>query len=313
MAGRTAWALITIAAVALGGCSWRLETEIAPTPTADAATAARDDAARAEAAIQDALAAAGSVTGPLAQYAAAAAPVHLETLGGVYIPYPDITPSPSPSPAPTLPLAAAVTAARDLALDLAFADSESEAAFLYGAIGLGYALALWLEDAPAPVDGGPAPIETRPLPGPHGTDTLVPEASDLTAQQIADLALAHDKARFLFEVIAARESDAARADALAKARVHAERAEALVQLAGVDPREPIYQIPDAEVASSEARRDAERAALQAMGWTYMTLTSGASADDRAWLMSAAFDAYAASSLVEGFAIAQIPVLPGASR
>lgn len=305
MAGLTAKALIAAtcaASLTLTGCTWRWETEPVPTPTADAVTAARDDAARAEQRVLEALESSSSGNPMLRSYAATAATTHLEVLGGVYVPYPLATATTSPEPA--LPLLDAVKQAAQSALDKAFADSTSDAALLYGSMALGWSLAVWLEGEPEAVVGEYA------LPGVYGSSDLTPATTNLDARTIADLAIAHDQARFLYEVVAARETETARADALARARIHADRSLALTTIAGIDERQPIYQLPDALVASAESRRDATRDAEQALGWTYMTLTSGVGSDDRAWLMSAAFDAYASSALIEGFSIDEIPVLPG---
>src|SRR5690606_30682462 len=130
----------------LAGCSWRLETEPAPTPTADAVQAARDLAARNEAAIIDALggpAPEGSGREALQTIEGLAAPTHLTVLGGVYEPYPSASPSPSvgAGPVDAPDLRAAVLTARDDALALAFASSETDAGFFAGSVGFTHAFA----------------------------------------------------------------------------------------------------------------------------------------------------------------------------
>jgi hypothetical protein len=139
---------------------------------------------------------------------------------------------------------------------------------------------------------------------------LVPEASALDADVLSDLAVRHDQARFTYEVIAARESGVRRALALERAAQHRNRSDALVALAGTDARTPVYELPNALIADEASRDTAARSTEQSLGWRYMELTSGSGADDRAWLMSAAFDAYAASASLPGFVIAEFPVLPG---
>lgn len=302
--------------VVLAGCDWRLETEEVPFPTPDAATIARDQAALAEAAVLDAIeahsrgdvreAALAGLVGPVAKQ-------HLALLGGVYVEFPDASPSPSATPVSGLSVEQAVTAARDLAILHAYEDSRSEAGFFAGVRGFTYAFALWyaasVEDSAA--GGSPLLGEERMFPSSTPLDaTALPEVTDLSALALADLALAHDKARFLYEVLAARSADQARIDALTRAEIHANRAEALATVAGIDPREPIYSLPDASVNSSDQRAATARATEQALGWRYLELTFGVDNYDRAWLLNAAFDAYTASVAVGGFTVAEFPVLPG---
>jgi hypothetical protein len=139
---------------------------------------------------------------------------------------------------------------------------------------------------------------------------LVPEASGLAPGALAELAVWHDKARFTYEVIAAREVGARRALALERASLHGDRSDALTSLAGSDPRTPVYELPNAKVTDEAARDATARESESAIGWRYMELTSGVGAADRAWLMSAAFDAYAAAATLPGFESSQFPVLPG---
>lgn len=324
MAGRLRGARRVTAAVVLmtmlAGCSWRLETEPVPTPTADAAQAARDLAARNEAAIIAALgepATEGSGREALEALEGVVAAAHLSILGGVYEPYPSASPSPSPqpSPLPSPDLRAAVLAARDDALALAFASSETDAGFLAGSVALTHTFAAWYAGV---LDAQAAGIvisvdEPRSLPGAYGEGVpLVPEATSLDPDAVAELALRHDQARFLYEVIAARESGEARTRALVSARGHGDRAEALVELSGVDLRTPVYELPQTAISTAEDRLAAQRLTEQGLGWAYMALTYGVDAPDRAWLMAAAFNAYTASALVPGFTVAEFPILPGAA-
>lgn len=319
MAGR-AWraavaAVATAAVLATAACDIRLETDPLVTPTPDAVTVARDLAALQEADIVAALAApatGGPGDGALRAIESAAAPAHLEVLGGVYVAYPGAAPEPSADPIPDL--RTAVTVARDRALAQAFAESETDAGFLAGIRGFTHAFALWhagVLDARAANVAVPVVAE-RTLPGPWGDGvTLVPETSAVGSQALAELAVLHDQARFTYEVIAARESGVRRDRALQRARLHRDRSDALAYLAGVDERLAVYELPGARVADAAARDETARDTELALGWRYMALTSGASAVERSWLMSAAFDAYAAAAMTEGFAAAHFPVLPGA--
>ena len=318
-------ARVAIVAVALASltsaCDWRVETGPSPTPTADAATAARDAAALNEAAIILALevpAAIGSGREALAAMEGAAAPAHLDILGGVYEPFPSATASPEPTPAAgdadRGDLRAAVLTARDQALDAAFAASATDGGFLAGSMGFTHAFALWFA---AVTDARAAGVEVpvvaeRTLPGPHGDGvSLVPTSTELDAAALSKLAVLHDQARFAYEVIAARETGAQRALALEAAAKHRARSDALTALAAQDERTPVYELPGILIDSPESRAATARHTEQALGWAYLELTSGVSAEDRAWLMSAAFDAYAAGAALPGFTVAEFPVLPGA--
>jgi hypothetical protein len=312
----------------LAGCSWRLESEPAPTPTADAVQAARDLAARNEAAVIAALgepAAASSGREALQTLEGVAAPTHLNVLGGVYEPYPSALPSPDPSPSPspsvgpspepTPDLRAAVLTARDDALALAFEVSDTEAGFLAGSMGFTHAFAAWYASVlDAQAAGIEIPvIQERTLPGRFGESVpMVPETTGISADAVAELALRHDQARFVYEVIAARDSGADRESALANALKHRERSDALVALCGIDLRTPVYELPDAKISTLEDRYAARRLTEQGLGWAYLALTDGVDPSERAWLMSAAFDAYSASALIPGFSVAEFPVLPGAA-
>jgi hypothetical protein len=307
-------ATAALATLGLVACDIRVETAVSPTPTADAATAARDRAARHEAAIVAAVGeptVTGSGRAELAAIEALAAPAHLDVLGGVYEPFPDATESPKASA--TSDLHSAVTTARDDALDLAFDSSDSPAGFLAGSIGLSHAFALWhagVVDARRAGVSVPIVAE-RALPGPYASALpIAPAASALSPQQLAELAVRHDQARFTYEVIAARETGARRTAALQRAQIHRERSDVLTSLAGIDDRTPVYELPQALIADEAARDEAARATEQGLGWLCMELTSGANSQDRQWLMSAAFDAYAASATLPGFVTAEFPVLPG---
>lgn len=320
MAGRARWGLAALIAVSmawcLAACDVRLESAPESTPTADSATAARDLAARHEAAIIAALGSPmveGAGREALDAMESLAAPVHLDVLGGVYEPFP--SPSPSVDSGDRIPgdLRTVVTVARDDALELAFASSDTPAGFLAGSMGFSHTFGLWFAGVLDAQRAGVAVpvVAERTLPGPHGESVaLVPENSALAPELLADLAVQHDKARFTYEVIAARESGARRALALERASLHRDRSDDLASLAGTDDRTPVYELPHALVADEATRDATARTTEQALGWRYMELSSGVTAADRAWLMSAAFDAYAASAMLPGFAVSEFPVLPG---
>lgn len=300
----------------LAACDIRVETAPQPTPTADAAQAARDAAARYEAAIIAALGAqtaTGSGREALDGLESVAAPVHLDVLGGVYEPFPQATPSPETAPQPG-DLHGAVLAARDNALDQAFTDSTSDAGFLAGSMALTHAFAVWHAGV---VDAQRAgveiePIAYRPLPGAFGLATPdIPAGTAVAGDALADLAVRHDQARFAYEAMAAREAGARRTTALERAERHRDASDRFAQLVtGMDPRTPVYELPNASIVDEAARDATARSLEQTLGWRYMELTSGASAEDRLWLMNAAFDAYAGSALMPGFTLAEFPVLPG---
>lgn len=321
MAGRAARAAlvasVTGLTLVLAACDIRLETDPLVTPTADAATAARDLAALQESAIVTAASVTSADDGSgeafLLAVESSAAPLHLAILGGVYVPFPDATPAPD-ADARASDLRSAVMAARDEALERAFTDEDPEVAFLAGSRGFTHAFALWYAGA---LDAHQAGViiprlAERTLPGPWGEDVpLVPESTGVAAADIAGLAVMHDQARFTYEVIAARETGARRTLALEQARAHRERSDALAALAGIDERTAIYELPLALVAGEALRDVTARDTELALGWRYMELTEAVvRAQDRRWLMSAAFDAYAKAALTPSFTAANFPVLPG---
>lgn len=255
------------------------------------------------------------------------APQHLDAIGGVYV----ATPSPEPSPSPFLgPLDVAVAQARDGALVTAQSTTDDDLALLQSSIALAHAFALWWEqdgdlaasdlaasytdgeDSASEASATPAPASERPLPTAVDLGELfTPESTLLPTGALGDLAVEHDKARFLYEVIAARATGTERQNALARRDVHAARAEALGTLAGDDDhRQVLYDVPRAEVDDAEARAATAMATEFALGATYSSLLDGVEPSDRGWLLNCAFDAYAAGALQPGFALAQFPALPG---
>ena len=273
----------------VSGCGVRWETEPSPAPSPDATTVLRDSLADSENVVAGA--AAGSAL-PIAGRASKSAEAHLTALGGVYVAYPGTTPTPSPSPEPLRSVADAIADARAHAEEVAAQAADPDLAFLAASIELEWALVEWAS--------GPAPA--TPLGPPNATE--VPDPA------LTELVLAHDEARFAYETLAAQESGADRDAALARARFHGDRADALVTLVAVDPRTPLYQLRDADLTDPDARDALARSLELDLGWRYASLMDGVTAADRAWLFDGAFDAYTTAGRLEGFTFGDIPTLPG---
>lgn len=290
-------------------------------PSADEVTLERDGAAQREQHILEALGAgvAGDESASdLASIEAPAAVAHLDALGGVYLP----TPSPAPSPSPfTDTLEAAVMQARDGALETAQTTADDNLAVLQSVMGLTHAFALWwAQDADVTPNPDPSPtasaqpvpttVAERTLPSSVDLgDALVPSATDISPVILGELAVEHDKARFMYELIAARSTGNAQRDALARRDIHQARSNAFLALPDVaDNRAVLYNIPLADVADATMRATTARDAELALGWRYAELLAG-NADDHGWLLNAAFDAYSAGALLPGFEPHDFPVLP----
>ncbi len=176
------------------------------------------------------------------------------------------------------------------------------------------------ESEPLPGDDGAAPFPladgTAASAGSAGSAGFAPVASTgLSVEQLTALALAEDEARFAYETLAAQEFVQRRDEALSRSRLHAERSDALaavltVDLKGEDPRTPLYQLRDANLLDFDSRRALERSIETDLGARYAALLDGASAAEAAWLLNAAFDAYARAMATDGFATADLPTLPG---
>jgi len=303
---RTAVAATLVLAV-LAGCAWRLETPPIPQRTPTPEVVLRDEAAVREEAVTRARGA-----GLLAEIQEAAAPVRLDVLGGVYVATPSPTATPEPSATVPPELDEATEAARDGALEAAAAADGSDAslAFLLRSIALSHALALGVEAAG---DGEPGD-RTMPSAVDVG-DALLPEdGTSLDADVIAGLAVEHDRAAFAYEVGAARAAGDERARALERARQHRARADALVELPGVeDLRAELYDVAPASIATRKARAATALELETGIGWNYAALLDGATADDAAWLLNAAYDAYCDAASLSAFTAADVPALPGLER
>jgi len=248
-------------------------------------------------------------SGALAGAEAADAPVRLAALGGVY---PVWTPVPSASPtteAPAPELRGSVVAARDAALTCALATDDETLAALCASIAVSHAVTLFAADLADVAAAAPEVIDRSVV---DGNPSLSPPASTaVSADDLSRLALEHDRARYLYEVAAARESGDRRDRALARAGLHRVRADALLAVTGTtDRREATYAVTSAEVLGAENRDAAERGAERALGANYASLLAAAAVGDRPWLMNASYDAYTATAALPGAIAADVPALPG---
>ncbi|WP_062460504.1 DUF4439 domain-containing protein [Demequina soli] len=295
-------ALAGVLAVATAGCDVRLETppieRRTPTPT----VALRDEAAVREQAVADA-AEPGSVEATLA-------PERLAALGGVYLATPGATPSPSvsPSAAPSLAdtVEAAITGALDGA-DAADQDDPSLAAMLRS-IALSHAV---IADA-ADVAGAAPQERAMPHVGDDAAGPWAPhDGTAVSASRLAELAVAHDRAAFAYEVAAAKASGKERERALARERIHAQRAAAILALPGVeDDRASLYDVPPAGMDTPAERAASEIAIETDLAGRYAALIDGASTADLAWILDASYDAWMQAASLTGFDATTIPALPG---
>jgi hypothetical protein len=308
-----AGALVVALAATVGGCGWRAETEPPTWPSPDPITLERDAAALREYQVTAQL---GEITAgtaysvTLSSLETRFASAHLEALGGVYFAYPE-----DEILVLEQSLERAVREARDGALNVAVHTDDADLAALLCSIGLSHALALWYSSVTGAQYAGVeilpgAEHELPEIPGVEDAP-LVPNTTELEAQEIMELAVAHDQARYLYETIAARSIGAERAVALARWEIHLERARALVALSGVeDQRDAVYSLTAASVTGTEAQAATARAMEQSIGARYASAAGAAARTDRLWLVNAAFEAYAASALLPGFIVEEFPVFPG---
>jgi hypothetical protein len=320
MTKRLTWGIAALVTVVLGlsGCSWRMETPPPEWPSPDPVTVMRDEAAQREQAVVDATEADGPSTQAtvLAQIESSAAPERLAALGGLYVPYPDSSPSPTASAVPVR-ASDAVTQARDGHLADALVAEDADLAALLTSAGLSHALAswyaIWVDDrvaaATQPV------VEERLLATPVIPEpSLVPPESPTTdVETLAALALAHDQARYTYEVLAARASGEEREQWLARREIHRARADALVALPGVeDRREPVYVLTPDQTGDSAQRLATAVGIENGLGATYASLAVTAGPAQEPWLLSAAFDAYAQAAAYGEPTSASyaVPALPG---
>ena len=303
------WGVVLVAGavIATSACGVRWETEPSPAPSPDAVTIQRDLLADAEAAV---ITASDAASGLLADHARNAAQAHLDVLGGVYVAFPDASPTPTPtaSPAPVPSLADAIDAAREVAAEVANTSTDGDLAFVAASIDIEWALVAWW-DAPADDVDGPLPLPAAP--GVPSTDDFIPPGvTTVSDEELTALALAHDEARFAYETMAAQEFGPRREAALARAAIHAARGEALAARVDEDPRTPLYQLRDTDLLDAETRASLARSIETDLGWRYAALLDGRSASDLPWLLNGSFDAFAAAASTDGFTLADLPAMPG---
>lgn len=309
-----------LAATALAGCSLRLESPPIAAPAPGQYELLRDAAARSEVRVLDALhteAVGPSTPGRdyFVKVETTSATAHLDALGGVYVPFPSAAPTPGLAPGATS-LTSSVVDARDTDLAAALAADDPDLALLLASIGLSHAEAFAVGLYQDPIAAGFAPLaEERHMPG-TAFAALVPASTSLDAVTLKGLIVAHDYAAYAYEVIAARSSDDAKTQALARSRIHAQRADELVALAGVDPRSPAYVIDHASIDSDEAMASLARATELGISDRYFTAFFGAAKagepgrGDRGWLLAGAYDALAQELLWPGATAADAHPLPG---
>ncbi len=306
------------------GCDIRRETSPSPTPTAGQYEQLRNEAAQEEAGILNALdrVPAGDErwNAYLVDEETRFANAHLNALGGVYVPFPTASPTASPTAtvAPPTPadLVIAAAHARDADLSDALVADDPELALVLASIGLSHAEVLAVSAYRGLIDSGNAPLAAeRPAPG-DAFATLVPSSTALDETTLEGIIVSHDYASYLYEVIAARTSGDARTQALARSRIHAKRADDLVALASADPRNAAYVIDHDRLASVDDMNTLARETEAGIADRYITAFSAvaslgdAGRADRAWLISAAFDALVQGALWPGATPADADPLPG---
>lgn len=341
--GRTVLALAVV--LPLAACGLRLETPPPAEPSPDAleqvrgrtAEDALDLAADAETLV--ATAPDGPARAVLADVAAFST-LHAEAAGGRYESgLPDPTPSPSATATATsAPDVAGLLA--ELVDDAAVAAADADAvadgplARLVASVATSRdELADRLAAAtglprPTPAGGAgtpdaePSPAATSPAPtdpgaGASATGTATPGTDDAGAPgaepgALATLALAHDEAAYGYEVVAARRSDDARAQAAEAAARHRLDADAWARAAGVagrpaDPRRAAYALPPG-LDDPAVLDDLVRRLESGVADAYAAATAAADAGARADLVSGLREAHATAT-ARGAAPIPFPGVP----
>lgn len=319
------------------GCGLRLETPDPRAPEPDATETVRQRTTADALALQvlaDSLSA--SVPDPAVAAAAtavaAASTAHLDALGGIYVPFPDATPTPTadaaggqggtepadgatsptatPEPSPVTP--AALVALLDESAASARADASSvddgDLARLLASVAVARVQLADALAATAAVDAATRPaLEPAPL-------TEVP--AGVSDADVADVVQSEDALGYAWEVVAARRSADERTAAASRARAHRDRAEAWAAASGVagtdsDPRRVAYALPAAvlDAAADPAAVTAELAALEtALVASYASLVAQAEAGARSPVVDALLDAARGATALTGAAVA-FPGLP----
>lgn len=294
----------------LAGCAWRVDSPdpspLIPSPD----ELARNAAALAESRIVEALDD-GRADSQSAQwlltFERTAAGAHLDALGGVYTPADLPTPSSSAPPVDVGPTAYARLApfARDTELASALTVDDASLALLLASAGLSHAVALAVasEDA-ARAAGQDVPMvaeRTAPIGAQTDSGSIVPAETSVSPEALEALIVAHDHAEYVYDVIAARSEGTERDDALARAWIHHTRADALVALAGTDPRGPSYALNRDGLGEAATRGELVADLESTVAAQYLDAFAGVVSDEsidslseRTWLLTGAFDALMAS-------------------
>ena len=328
------FALCVLLIASIAGCSLRRETPPIVTPSPDQYEQFREAAAQSEVDIINALAAEGVREGSagytgFVEAETAFVMTHLDALGGVYVPFPAVTPSAtlasSPSASPSASagpapqpktLTRAVADARDADLAAALVADDPDLALLLASIGLSHAEALAVGAYQDAIAAGSAPLSAeRTIVGAPFAD-LVPGATGLDPAVLEGIIVAHDYAAYAYEIIAARSLDEARKQALERSRIHERRADELVAIATADPRVPAYVIDHEILDSDDAMAALARATEAGISDRYVTAffgvaqTGASGLGDRGWLLAGAYDSLVQSLLWPGAVPAEADPLPG---
>lgn len=328
-----------------------METPPPTWPTPDAVTAQRDSLAEAVAAVQEAslretgtsVAMAGSLAE--AQLAALGGVyVAYPTTGPSANPerdQADATATASAEPEPSM--RQTIDSLRALAAQTATAAADPTLTALARAIDISWAQFDWLSHAPttdASVTRAPIPFPTGPgqaaasddagatasateTPTPTGAASSEPatgagafapgSSTAVSGETAASLALAHDRARYVYETIAANSQGGEREAALKRALDHAARSDALASHASDDPRTPLYQLRDVDLLTEQGRRSAAAAAETELTNELELLTVTAHGGDVTWILNDFFDCWTAAFETQAAAGGSVPpldALPG---
>lgn len=318
---------LLVTAALLGGCAdLRVESGPPTTPSADETEQVRQREALATEALIAVVQRVAPVGDPVdAELASigSAAKDQLEALGGVWVPFDTTTdsaeqpgtqgtgvdPDAQAEGTPTVTVAEVVALLADQA-DGARSDAltatDGRLARLVASIALHRSLSAAALATAADAD----PVDR------DGADDAAPDSipTGLSATALAPAIVSEDALGLLWEVVAARSADEARATALATAAAHREVAEAWARAAGVagtaaDPREVSYDLPD-QLADPETDWTATLGTLEwDLTTVWVSLVGRASPGARADL----FDAAAAAARNATTLTGTIPALPGTNE
>ncbi len=333
-------AAVAVAAVALSGCDWRLETPPPSVTPASQEELARDALAHAAADLVAVAAERPAPSALLQDYETSVAQQQLDALGGVYVAHPSATPSPAVADDAPASVAAAAAELRDAALLASLDANDPGTALLYGSIGLSQALAVaradWVTaygEGPSDAELGgeaeptpPARVAERPLaggsnanldgallPAPGGIASL--EAAGVPTSAIDTIIEDHDRLNYTYEILRARyPAKEFRIAARDRQDIHWRRADALVAEAGRDPRSAAYVIDRAALDDADAMHGLARSLELDLAAAYMAAYGDAidagAREDAAWLLGGAFDAYMAAFTWWGGDAETLDAFPG---